>query len=295
MPPLGTVLDSIRLKKINVETEYRHNVLRALYKYTKHDTIIYIANFNSPGGNQIGDQDINMLMNALHGLKGDKLDLIIHSPGGLAEAAAQIVNYLRCKYKYIRAIIPHKAMSAATMLACGCDEIVMGKHSAIGPIDPQIYMPNSGRIISAQSILDEFDAAKQEVLNNPNSAVFWSARISNYPIGFYNECISIIEYSKKQVREWLETRMLKDNPEGASNVADYLGNAKNHKSHGNPICINNPGIKDLKITTLESDQKLQDLVLTIFHVCDVAFNLNQKITKIIENQHGKGMTITIQS
>jgi len=33
-------------------------------------------------------------MAALHGLKNDKLDLILHSPGGSLDAADQIVQYL---------------------------------------------------------------------------------------------------------------------------------------------------------------------------------------------------------
>ena len=82
-----------------------------------------------------------MLPHSLHGLTGKELDLILHSPGGSLEAAEQIVTYLRSKYDNIRAIVPQNAMSAATMIACACDEIMMGKHSALGPIDPQITVP----------------------------------------------------------------------------------------------------------------------------------------------------------
>ena len=30
------------------------------------------------------------------------------------------------------------AMSGGTMIACSCKEILMGKHSSLGPVDPQI-------------------------------------------------------------------------------------------------------------------------------------------------------------
>jgi len=104
-------------------------------------------------------------MSALHGLKNDKLDPILHSPGGSLEATEQIVNYLREKYAHIRVIIPQNAMSAATMIACAADVIVMGKHSAIGPIGPQITIPTeTGHFTApAQSILDEFELAKKEI------------------------------------------------------------------------------------------------------------------------------------
>lgn len=55
--------------------------------------------------------------------------MIIHSPGGSAEATEALVKYLRAKFQHIRVIIPYGAMSAPTMLACPADIIVMGKHS----------------------------------------------------------------------------------------------------------------------------------------------------------------------
>ena len=39
----------------------------------------------------------------------------------------------------IRAIIPQTSMSGGTMIACSCKEILMGKHSSLGPVDPQIF------------------------------------------------------------------------------------------------------------------------------------------------------------
>src|SRR5690349_23814561 len=38
----------------------------------------------------------------------------------------------------VRAFVPQIAMSAGTMIACSCKEIFMGKHSNLGPVDPQI-------------------------------------------------------------------------------------------------------------------------------------------------------------
>ncbi|MBQ6152900.1 MAG: hypothetical protein IJJ15_04055 [Ruminococcus sp.] len=43
-------------------------------------------------------------------------------------------------------------MSAASMLSCACDEIIMGKQSSIGPIDPQMTLtkPNGVDVTSEQ-------------------------------------------------------------------------------------------------------------------------------------------------
>jgi len=81
--------------------------------------------------------DVHALMEVCHNVPETELDLLIHSPGGSPEAAEQMVNYLRSQFDYIRAIVPLQAKSAATMIALGCDEVVLGEHSELGPIDPQ--------------------------------------------------------------------------------------------------------------------------------------------------------------
>jgi hypothetical protein len=53
---------------------------------------------------------------------------------------------------------PLNTTSAATMIACAYDEIAIGKHSAIGPIDPQmlLHAPAGGQIaVPAQAQADQ--------------------------------------------------------------------------------------------------------------------------------------------
>ena len=83
----------------------------------------------------IGDEDMHALMEVSAGLHGLDLDLILHSPGGAPVAAEAIVSYLRSRFSHIRVIVPQLAMSAATMIACAADKIMMGKHSFLGPTD----------------------------------------------------------------------------------------------------------------------------------------------------------------
>ena len=59
--------------------------------------------------------------------------------------------------KNIRVIVPHMAMSAGTMIACSAKEIIMGKESSLGPIDPQY------RNVPAEGVIDEFNRAVKEI------------------------------------------------------------------------------------------------------------------------------------
>jgi ClpP class serine protease len=66
------------------------------------------------------------------------IDLIIHTPGGLALAATQIANALSKHKAPVRVIVPHYAMSGGTLIALSADEIIMDENAVLGPVDPQL-------------------------------------------------------------------------------------------------------------------------------------------------------------
>jgi ClpP class serine protease len=66
------------------------------------------------------------------------LDIVLHTPGGLVLAALQIARAIRSHKAPVTVFVPHYAMSGGTLLALAADQIVMCRHSVLGPIDPQI-------------------------------------------------------------------------------------------------------------------------------------------------------------
>jgi len=299
------IFQEIVQTKSTAQDIIRRRYLKELYEYTGHDTVIYATAFTSKKLPNIPNflisitqEDIQGFMSALHGLKGDHLDLILHSPGGSFEAAEQIVHYLRSKYKYIRTIIPQNAMSAATMIACASDTILMGKHSAIGPIDPQITFPTrSGHFTApAQAILDEFEQAKEEVLANPGLAPLWVNKIKDYPPGLLNICQSTIDLSIEKVADWLEQYMFAGEErakERSQEIAKWLGDAKIHKTHGRPISAETARQHGLKVDDLESDQALQEKVMAVFHATLTTLEITNCM-KFVENHEGRGWFVNVQ-
>jgi ClpP class serine protease len=148
----------------------RRESLKKLHQVTGRNIITYYSGWlQKPNlfGVALSDGDKNGFMNAIHGLDRSKgLDLLLHTPGGDIAATESIVDYLRSMFDTnIRAIVPQLAMSAGTMIACACKSVVMGKHSSLGPIDPQINgVPTHG-------ILEEFNRAHSEIKAD-NSKVF---------------------------------------------------------------------------------------------------------------------------
>jgi hypothetical protein len=216
--------------------------------------------------------------------------LILHSPGGSPEAAEAFVNYLRSKFKNIRAIVPQAAMSAATMIACACDEIVLGKHSALGPIDPQFIMATQSgvQVIPAQAILDQWEGAKEQCGADPSLVPVWYPILSQYGPALLEQCRNAIQLSQTLVAEWLQAYMFLGDEASADKAkcaAQHLAAHNEHHSHARHLSRDVLYKYGLKIVPLEDDQKLQDLALSVFHATMHTFT-HTLAAKIVENHTG---------
>ncbi|QXJ31844.1 SDH family Clp fold serine proteinase [Saccharolobus shibatae] len=245
----------------------------------------------SPIDVQIIWADKQAFMETVYGLRSKELMFIIHSPGGQIEATQSIIEYLRQKFDRITVVVPDAAMSAATLFALASDEVIMGKHSNLGPIDPQfvVTMPYGQVSISAQSVLEEFERAKEEVKKDRDSLLVWAPKIQQYPPGILEEARNALELTKKLGREWLVKYMFKgdaDAEKKAERIVNYLSDHKELKSHATPISRDKLKELGLKITDLENDQNLQDLILSVYHITRITFQLTTA-HKIVENSNGR--------
>lgn len=274
---IGTPLDIVRRKYI-----------KNLYDLTGRNVICYYSGFLSNGNHpdiSINDTDISGFMTAIHKLDKRKgLDLIIHTPGGEVSATEAIGNYLREVFGGdIRVIIPQLAMSGGTMLSCISKEIVMGKHSSIGPIDPQF----GG--IPCYGVIEEFETAKEEITKNPNTIPLWQMIINKYHPTFIGSCYKAIDLSTELVKKWLQNgEMFEDNADKKQKIDDiikYLNNNADTKIHSRHISDEKAKELGLKVTNLEEDDEFQDAVLSIHHCYMHTFS-NSSAVKIIENHNG---------
>lgn len=299
LPTWGEILAELKAlqeqgNKVPFDT-VRRKYLNLLHEHTKRNAIIYMVQWTQPANIppdliNITEEDVQGLMEVIHGLTGSELDLIVHSPGGSAESVEGIVNYLRTKFDHIRVIVPQAAMSAATMLACAADVLMMGKHSSIGPIDPQIRINTQygPQVVPAQAVLDQFEMARKEC-QDPKQLGAWIPILGQYGPALVVQCQNALELSQQLVSEWLESYMFKDKQdakEKASKVAGILADHQRFKSHGRHIDREEAREFGLTIVNLEEDQKLQDMILSVFHSTTHTFNGTGAV-KIIENHMGK--------
>jgi hypothetical protein len=71
----------------------------------------------------------------------EKIDLFLYSTGGMTIAGYALVNLIREFCERFGVIIPFKALSCATLISLGADEIVMTKMGQLSPIDPSVHHP----------------------------------------------------------------------------------------------------------------------------------------------------------
>jgi hypothetical protein len=79
----------------------------------------------------------------------------------------------------------------------------------------------------------------------------------------------------------------------AKRIIEYLSNHKELKSHAAPISKDKLKELGLKIIEPEADQKLQDLVLSVYHAARITFQLTT-VHKIVENSNGRAFIRILQ-
>ncbi|MGB8413892.1 MAG: hypothetical protein WCE23_13805 [Candidatus Binatus sp.] len=225
----------------------------------------------------------------LEAVDGPKLDVLVHSPGGFAEATETIVEEIRRKFGYVRFIVPSYAKSAATMMVMAGDEILIDEDGELGPIDPQMLTANG--VTPAEAIKDQFQKAHDEIKDDPKKMQVWFPILQALGGGILVQCDNAILLSKELVAKWLAQYMFRADPDRtakAQKVADYLGTHANFKTHGRRVKLEHLLPLDLRVQNLRADADLYARIWELHCALDIIL-ANTPIYKIFYNSAGAGM------
>ena len=288
----------------------RHKYLAELHKQTGRNVITYYSGWiQHPHlilDCLLDDTDTSAFMTLSREIPHDAgLDLFLHTPGGGIAAAQAIINFLRQIYGAdIRAFVIQLAMSAGTMLACACKQILMGSQSSLGPVDPQI--PSDTGVIPAHGIIREFNQAKKDIIDNPFSRFAWEPILSQYPPTRLDQCEQLIEWSKELVKESLLSSMFKINCD--DDEATKVDKLEKVCAIVSALTLTNESMSGVHQQRLSRD-KCKSLGLNVkdvfeldacngegykptvyaIHWSNIRTLESQPITKIIENHEGKSI------
>ena len=238
--------------------------------------------------------DILPFQDQLSNLNGTEIDIILETPGGFAEVVEDLVRLVRSKYDRFGIIIPGYSKSAGTIFAMAADEILMGKFSALGPIDAQIA--SNGKRFSADAFLDGLEKIKDEVIKMGRLNPAMIPILQNISPGEIQHCENAQNFSKTLVKQWLAAYKFKywnehsstktpvtdaDKEQRAEEIASRLCKHSDWLTHARSIKIEDFEKMKLQITDYSQNKSLDDAITRYYTLLRMTFE-STNIFKIFE-------------
>lgn len=172
-----------------------------------------------------------------YGESNERLSVVIHNSGGDINSAYNLAHIFR-RYgaQELVTVVPRWAKSAATLLACAGDRILMAPPAELGPLDPQIHAEDTDRVehFSPLHIPAALDLIRGEFQAKNDKFAEALLTLLQRPItlGSYLESLKI---GRVYMERLLQTRMLRaESPERISEIANRF--ASGYADHA--YCIN---------------------------------------------------------
>jgi len=267
---------------IKEQDEKRRTLIKEIQQIAGGTKVInYCTNWGHPAGNIIRP-DLLVFNEMLSALQfPEKLDLIIHSPGGIVEVAETIVATIRDSVKSFRVLVPEAAKSAATLIALGSDEILMSPIAELGPIDPAIVVgtdPVTRQPIfrPAWSYINSLKRLEEEIKGgrDPNIIIPLVHKIDPTLLDVARNAL---DYSKSLAAKWMHQYMHINETEAAA-IAERLQDVSQHLSHARAIRLKEIQQMGIKASLMPAElwSKVHELYVRS------TFALAEKRVKLIE-------------
>ncbi len=211
----------------------------------------------------------------LRGQYGDingEIDVIVNSPGGDIDAAYNLAClFQRYGNKKLTFIVPRWAKSAATLIVCAGEEILMSPIAELGPLDPQITQinPIEERFeqFSPLHIQTTLEMIRNEFKNGNKDLAEGLLKRLQFPLTL-GSFVKSHEIAEQYLVRLLKERMEKTKRLGATpeEIAKKL--TKEFANHG--FCINIIEAKKIGLNVQELEGKLLNFV------CDLHELIKQK-------------------
>jgi len=284
--------------------EFESELLKLISEYNKlRDTylFVYAAAVGKPiPAVPLEQADFYVIRDLLASKKDlQKVDMYIETPGGSGETAEEIVRFLRNNFDTVSFAVSGEAKSAGTIIVLSGDEILMTETGSLGPIDAQMKIGRS--VISAYDYIEwvkeKREEAKLQGILNP----FDATMVAQITPGELGSVFHALKFAEDLVVEWLinykfkkwtvtETRKIPVTEEmkrkRAKEIAKELINHSKWRSHGRSIKIGDLEEIGLKITRIDDDPKLAEIVYRIQTVCRLLFE-NTTAFKIFATHDNK--------
>ncbi|HUY45159.1 MAG TPA: hypothetical protein VMV92_05485 [Streptosporangiaceae bacterium] len=148
--------------------------------------------------------------------QSEDLHLMLVSQGGDGEVAVRLVRSAQARCARLTVIVPDYAKSAATLLALGAHEILMGPTSDLGPVDPQFQISDFD-LVSAKDMIAAVERALDDVAERPETYTLHAALLADVGALKVEQARSALARTDDLVREALSS-----NPDRNTEDVDEL-------------------------------------------------------------------------
>lgn len=255
-------------------------------KIRKTFTVLYVAAISKPIPDiSLSQDDYYLIHDLIRGVDSPRLDVYLETPGGSGEAAEEIVRCLRGKFDHVSFVISGEAKSAGTIMALSGDEILMTETGSLGPIDAQVRIGRS--VVSAYDYLEWTEQKRREADKAGKLNPFDATMVAQISPGELSGVLYALKYAEDLVSDWLakykfktwdktETRRIDVTGDmkvkTAKAIAAELQNHSKWRTHGRSIKAKDLHDIGLRVTNVESDPILSDIVYRIQTVCRLLFS-----------------------
>ena len=282
--------DKLVIQQVTEERFQGHDTRKRLYSELENEVGVPIISFftSFTYAVMIEDNDADMLEGVLQKTDlSNGLALVISSPGGFGLNAERIINICR-NYSGTGeywAIVPSKAKSAATMICFGASKIIMGRTSELGPISPQLTIPEKGVVkrFSLHNIVESYDDLFKKAVKEKGNLQPYLQQLANYDEKEIKEFRTAISLSEDIAITTLASGMMKDLSEkDIRKKMEIFLKPKRTKTHGRPIYAKEGSECGLKIELREVKEPLWELLYELYIRTDNFVSI--KAVKCIESR-----------
>lgn len=242
----------------------------------------------------LSQKDFYDIHDILIGIRSDRLDMYLETPGGSGEAAEDIVRYLHNQFDTVSFIVCGEAKSAGTIMVLSGHEILMTETGSLGPIDAQIKIGRS--VQSASDYMDWIEEKRKHASKTGSLNHFDAIMVAQITPGELGAALHSLKFAEDLVKKWLVQYKFRDwqvtethkkkvtlqfKRQRAAKIARSLIDHARWRSHGKSITLHD--LRDevgLRITRVEDHPELAEVTYRIQTVCRLLFE-NTTIYKIL--------------
>ena len=243
--------------------------------------VTYVLGKRGAAGTRIASDAVRLIYEHLLRLESPEsrpVDLFIVSEGGDIEVPWRIVSMCREMTQQFRVLVPFRAMSAATLVAIGADEIIMTPKAELGPIDPSISRTDgSGNAdeIAVEDVVAYFTFLNERAGLRDQSALAGATKILAERLSpeMLGKVYRVHSHIREVAQKMLETRIERVDDRTATTIIDTL--AEHTHSHGH--AIGRREAREMGLPVSETDPELETLLWELYAEYERDFELLREI------------------